>query len=59
MKLKLIFILLFLNGQVKALDYTLDECKGWSIMALDEKFAKWKGVPREKIDWTPRVDTDK
>jgi NAD-dependent dihydropyrimidine dehydrogenase PreA subunit len=28
-------------------------------MALDEKFAKWKGVPREEIDWAPIIDIDK
>jgi len=28
-------------------------------MNLPEKFAKWKGVPREEIDWHPIVDTDK
>jgi NAD-dependent dihydropyrimidine dehydrogenase PreA subunit len=28
-------------------------------MALDEKFAKWKGIPREEINWAPIVDRDK
>jgi NAD-dependent dihydropyrimidine dehydrogenase PreA subunit len=23
---------------------------------LDEKFAKWKGIPREEIDWAPIID---
>lgn len=26
---------------------------------LDEKFAKWKGVPREEIDWHPTIDESK
>ncbi len=26
---------------------------------LPEKFAKWKGIDREKITWHPTVDTDK
>jgi NAD-dependent dihydropyrimidine dehydrogenase PreA subunit len=26
---------------------------------LPEKFAKWKGVPREQIDWHPTIDEDK
>ena len=26
---------------------------------LDEKFAKWKGVDREKINWNPKVDEKK
>jgi len=25
-------------------------------MSLPEKFAKWKGVPREEIDWHPTID---
>ncbi len=28
-------------------------------MDLPEKFAKWKGVPREEIDWHPTVDEKK
>jgi len=28
-------------------------------MALPEKFAKWKGIPREEIDWAPKVDENK
>ena len=28
-------------------------------MALDEKFAKWKGVPREEINWNPKIDAQK
>lgn len=28
-------------------------------MSLPEKFAKWKGVPREEINWHPAVDQDK
>jgi NAD-dependent dihydropyrimidine dehydrogenase PreA subunit len=26
---------------------------------LDEKYAKWKGVPREEIDWYPTIDAAK
>jgi NAD-dependent dihydropyrimidine dehydrogenase PreA subunit len=26
---------------------------------MDEKFAKWKGVDRTKIDWSPRIDKKK
>ena len=26
---------------------------------LDEKFAKWKGVPREEIGWNPKIDNEK
>jgi NAD-dependent dihydropyrimidine dehydrogenase PreA subunit len=25
----------------------------------DKKFATWKGIPREKIEWYPTVDKDK
>ncbi|MEJ5365253.1 MAG: 4Fe-4S dicluster domain-containing protein [Desulfosoma sp.] len=28
-------------------------------MALPEKFAFWKGIPREKIQWNPRIDESK
>lgn len=28
-------------------------------MSLPEKYAKWKGVPREEIDWQPTIDEDK
>ena len=28
-------------------------------MSLPEKFATWKGIPREEIDWSPNVDTDR
>ncbi|NBB90128.1 MAG: hypothetical protein GVY23_02855 [Spirochaetes bacterium] len=28
-------------------------------MSLPEKFATWKGIPREEIDWNPTVDTDR
>lgn len=28
-------------------------------MALPEKFAYWKGIPREEIDWNPSIDPDK
>jgi NAD-dependent dihydropyrimidine dehydrogenase PreA subunit len=28
-------------------------------MKLDEKFAKWKGVPREEIKWNPKIDEKK
>jgi len=24
-------------------------------MKIDEKFAKWKGIPREEINWNPRI----
>jgi NAD-dependent dihydropyrimidine dehydrogenase PreA subunit len=27
--------------------------------ALPEKFAKWKGVPREEIDWHPTINESK
>lgn len=30
-----------------------------SSSGLPEQFAKWKGIPREEIEWYPRVDTDK
>lgn len=26
---------------------------------MDEKFAKWKGVGRNKIDWHPKIDKKK
>lgn len=26
---------------------------------LPEKFAKWKGIPREEIDWHPIIDEDR
>ncbi|MEM4245279.1 MAG: 4Fe-4S binding protein [Candidatus Nanoarchaeia archaeon] len=26
---------------------------------MDEKFAKWKGVPREEINWNPNIDEKK
>lgn len=26
---------------------------------LDKKFAFWKGIPREEIDWHPIIDEDK
>ncbi|MEF8812112.1 MAG: ferredoxin family protein [Bacteroidales bacterium] len=26
---------------------------------LDKKFATWKGIPREEIEWYPTVDKDK
>ncbi|MGC8927093.1 MAG: 4Fe-4S dicluster domain-containing protein [Myxococcota bacterium] len=26
---------------------------------MDEKYAKWKGVPREKISWAPIINVDK
>jgi NAD-dependent dihydropyrimidine dehydrogenase PreA subunit len=26
---------------------------------LDEKFAKWKGIPREEIRWNPSIDETK
>ncbi len=26
---------------------------------LDPKFAYWKGIPREEIDWHPTVDESK
>lgn len=25
-------------------------------MTLPEKFATWKGIPREEIDWNPTID---
>ena len=25
---------------------------------LPEKFSKWKGIPREEIDWSPTIDKD-
>jgi NAD-dependent dihydropyrimidine dehydrogenase PreA subunit len=25
-------------------------------MTMDEKFAKWHGIPREEIDWHPTID---
>ncbi|MBS3766279.1 4Fe-4S binding protein [Candidatus Bipolaricaulota bacterium] len=28
-------------------------------MSLPEKFAEWKGIPREEIDWNPTIDKDK
>lgn len=28
-------------------------------MSLPEKFAEWKGIPREEIDWSPNIDKDK
>jgi len=28
-------------------------------MKIDEKFAKWHGIPREKIDWHPVIDKSK
>lgn len=28
-------------------------------MSLPEKFARWKGIPREEIDWKPSVDPDR
>ena len=28
-------------------------------MTLPEKFATWKGVPREEIDWHPSIDESK
>ncbi len=28
-------------------------------MDSDKKFTQWHGIPREKIDWNPTVDTDK
>ena len=28
-------------------------------MNLPEKYAQWKGVPREEIDWAPRIDENK
>lgn len=28
-------------------------------MSLPEKYAKWKGVPREEINWNPTIDEDK
>jgi NAD-dependent dihydropyrimidine dehydrogenase PreA subunit len=26
---------------------------------LPEKFSKWKGIPREEIDWSPEIDEKK
>ena len=26
---------------------------------LDEKYVKWKGVPREEINWHPKIDENK
>jgi len=26
---------------------------------LDKKFAKWKGIPREEINWNPIIDESK
>jgi NAD-dependent dihydropyrimidine dehydrogenase PreA subunit len=28
-------------------------------MSVPEKFAQWKGVPREAIAWNPRIDKNK
>lgn len=28
-------------------------------MSLPEKYAFWKGVPREEIDWHPYIDKNK
>jgi NAD-dependent dihydropyrimidine dehydrogenase PreA subunit len=28
-------------------------------MSVPEKFAQWKGVPREEIEWNPRIDKNK
>jgi NAD-dependent dihydropyrimidine dehydrogenase PreA subunit len=28
-------------------------------MKLPEKYAYWKGIPREEIDWAPRIDENK
>jgi len=28
-------------------------------VVLDEKYTKWKGVPREEIDWSPTIDETK
>ena len=28
-------------------------------MKLPDKFAQWKGVPREQIDWQPMIDEDR
>jgi CDP-4-dehydro-6-deoxyglucose reductase len=28
-------------------------------MSLPEKYAKWKGIPREEIDWCPRIDENR
>ncbi|WP_448382907.1 4Fe-4S dicluster domain-containing protein [Desulfosoma sp.] len=28
-------------------------------MALPEKFAFWKGIPREEIEWNPHIDESK
>lgn len=28
-------------------------------MGLDDKFAKWHGAPREKIEWNPSINTSK
>ena len=26
---------------------------------MDERFAKWHGIDRKKVEWYPKVDTDK
>jgi NAD-dependent dihydropyrimidine dehydrogenase PreA subunit len=28
-------------------------------MESDEKFSKWKGIPREEINWNPKIDENK
>jgi NAD-dependent dihydropyrimidine dehydrogenase PreA subunit len=28
-------------------------------MSLPEKYAQWKGIPREEIDWYPHIDENK
>lgn len=28
-------------------------------MSLPEQFAKWKGIPREEVDWYPTIDENR
>jgi len=33
--------------------------KKGKIVPMDKKFKKWKGIPREEIDWHPTIDENK
>ncbi|MFN4227642.1 MAG: ferredoxin family protein [Candidatus Ratteibacteria bacterium] len=33
--------------------------EGGNLGKIPEKFAKWKGVPRDEIDWHPIIDENK
>lgn len=49
------------NNQLREQAKRIKEALGTEVtnMKLPEKFATWKGVPREEIDWHPTIDEDR